>query len=918
MTRPAGAGRAAGLAALLALASATATPARDEKLGAPGAARQIEQAEDLLAVSGGDLTVAAAEGALAAARREHNEAFEITALALLGAAQSSRGDGPEAEASFGAAESLAEASGDSAARAGVLVQRSRLAWVHADYRSAAADAERALVFAEGAGDHGLEAEALLALGRIEAKRGAYSAAEARLHRALALAELAGDRRRAARAHEELSYTALDRRLFAAALEQAAAALAIHERLASAAGRSRALERLAVIFLFQGDPEDALAAAGRALAAAEGPGGNIASAALAHQARANAFRQLGRHDEARAGLERALVLRREIGDPHEEAWLLARLGQLAAELDQPAEALGRYRAALEIWTKLEEWRPAAWYLIEAARASQRLEETERARELYRSAIELAERIELPYRSLALGGLARLEADAGERAAALLDGRRAVEAAQGTENLAMIWMALADLAEVELAFDLQLSALDHLRGALTAIEALRAESVPSDRAKRAESEDRQRVFARTVGLLFDLGQHAEALEIAERAKARASLDLFASAGSSASPAIAAELSRVAAQTVPSPRAAAVPPMPLLVGEVRSRGLTAIEYFVAADRLFTWVIGADGGLRAVATPLAPGSLETLVRLARQGAAQGQAFAELHRLLIEPIAAWLPREPSRTVLVVPHGRLFLLPFAALLDGNGHPLIESHALAYTPSLALLAWTGRKSGARDPAALALVVGNPAFARSPDGGEILPPLPEAEAEEREVVAHLGRPADLLLGGAASESAVRERAEAAPLIHLATHGVFDEIDPVASRLALARGGRGGAEDDGRWTVAEIQQDRLTADLVTLSGCDTGLGKLSDDGVLGLSRAFLVAGARSVLVSLWRVSDIAARFQMERFYAALAANGGDRAAALRRAQLESLAALRTGSLGASAGAHLPATPANWAPFVLLGEPR
>ena len=315
-----------------------------------------------------------------------------------------------------------------------------------------------------------------------------------------------------------------------------------------------------------------------------------------------------------------------------------------------EALRHYREALEIWTGLEEWRPAAWYLIEAARASERLAQIDRARELYRAAIELAERIELPYRSIALGGLARLEARAGERAAALLDGRRAVEAAYGTDNLAMIWGALYDLAEVELAFDLQESALDHLRAALAAIEALRAESVPSDRAKRAESEERQRVFARTVGLLFDLGLQAEALEVAERAKARASLDLFASTGAREAPEIAAELERTAAEAVPSSRAAMVPPAPLLIGEVRARGVTAVEYFVGEGRLFAWVIGADGSLRCVARPLAPGELETRVRAARGEEGRTEALTALHRLLIAPIAAWLPAEPSRTVLIVPH----------------------------------------------------------------------------------------------------------------------------------------------------------------------------------------------------------------------------------------------------------------------------
>ncbi len=922
-------GCAIGLAVLLAPGTLTGTQESASDSAATEAARAIEKAEDLLAVSGGDLTVVAARTALAAARREQDRASEVTALALLGAALASRGDAPGAESAFAAAEILAGEVGDPAAQAMVLVYRSRVFWVRADYRHAAAAAERALVFAESAGDRGLETEALLALGRIEAKRGAYDAAEARLQRALGLAELGDDLRRAARAHEDLSYVDLDQRLLAAALEQASAALALHERLGSAAGRARALERLAVIFLFQGDSEDALAAAERSLAAAEGPGGNVAAAALALQVRANALRRLGRHDEARADFERALAIRRAIGDPREEAWLLARLGQLAAELDRPQEALGRYRQALGIWTNLEEWRPAAWYLIESARASERLQETARARELYRAAIELAERIELPYRSVALGGLARLEAREGERAAALLDGRRAVGAAHGTDNLAMIWAALYDLAEVELAFDLKESALEHLRAALAAIEALRAESIPSDRAKRAESEERQRVFARAVGLLFDLDLKAEALEVAERAKARASLDLFASAGTREKSAIASDLGRAAAESVPSPEAAPIPPMALIIGAVRARAVTAVEYFVGDGRLFTWVIGADGGLNCVARPLAPGALETHVRAARGEEGRSEALTSLYRLLIEPIAEWLPIAPSRTVLIVPHDRLFLLSFAALIDGGGRHLVESHALAYTPSLAMLAWTGRERSRSGAASPTLVVGNPGPAGIRAGASAhstllslpplapLPALPEAELEARAVVAALGRRSELLLGAAADEATVRRRAAGAPILHLAAHGVVDAVDPMRSGVVLAPG-EGLAAGDGRWTLREIQADRFNADLVTISACESGLGPISADGVLGLSRAFLVAGARSVLVSLWRVADIPTRFQMERFYQVLADNGGDRAAALREAQLATLRALRAGDLRAPSGRPLPESPAFWAPFVLLGEPH
>ena len=932
----------AGLAA--ALLAAAPPPAYHEGAASKPrgeALRLVEDAEDLLFVSGGNLTLAASRAARRASRAEGDTGAEVAALAVLAAALANHGDRDAAAETFAQAEALAASAGP-IPEATVLLWRARVDWLRADYGRALTAAERGLALGEQAGDRGLQAAALVVLGQIDVKRGAYEAAVGRYARAASLAAVAGDRRREAWALEGLAFVDLDRGHFASSLDHLTTAIELHRRLRNVAGQARVLERLAVLYLFQGNFEDALAAATRSLALAEGPGGNVASAALARQARGNAMRRLGRYEDARRELELALALRREIGDPREEAWLLARLGTLESELERPAEALARYREALALWTRLGELRAPVWYLVEAARASEGLGDTAAARELFRAAIEVAERIELPYRSVALGGLARLEARAGERSAALLDGRRAVEAAHATGNLAMTWGALFDLAEVELAFGMRLEAVDHLRAALAAIEALRAESVPSDRAKRAESADRQRVFARTVGLLYDLGLTAEALEVAERSRARASLDLFASAGARDARAIAAELAGSGAEAVPSSRSAPVPAVPLLIGEVRSRGLVAIEYFVGEGRLFAWVIAADGSLHAAATPLVAGELESRVRAARQGlglvgalregpalptsrqATEGgggsepaAALAALYRLLIEPLARWLPSEPGRTVTIVPHDRLFLLSFAALRDPGGRYLVERHALSYSPSLALLAWTGRPRAAATARQPALVVGNPAMPTLPGATQRLASLPGAELEARAVAAELGPRTVVLVGAAAGEAEVRRRATNAPLVHLATHGQLDEGEPLASLVALAPDAA-PAVGDGRWTVAEIQEETLAADLVTLSACDTGLGRLSSDGVLGLSRAFLVAGARSVVVSLWRVADVATRFQMTRFYAALGANGGDRASALRQAQLETLAALRAGTLVAPSGRPIAESPAYWAPFVLVGEPR
>lgn len=190
-------------------------------------------------------------------------------------------------------------------------------------------------------------------------------------------------------------------------------------------------------------------------------------------------------------------------------------------------------------------------------------------------------------------------------------------------------------------------------------------------------------------------------------------------------------------------------------------------------------------------------------------------------------------------------------------------------------------------------------------------------------------ELLRGKAAREDRVRALAPRFDIVHLATHGVVRDDEPFESWLLLA-----GAEAtpgapasppgsaavgqccDGRWTAREIAAERLNARLVVLSACNTGLGKITGDGVVGLSRAFLVAGARSLVVSLWRVSDVVASFQIEAFYRALRSGNGGTAAALREAQLATREALQDGRLRGDDGRALPDHPALWAPFVVVGE--
>jgi CHAT domain-containing protein len=246
--------------------------------------------------------------------------------------------------------------------------------------------------------------------------------------------------------------------------------------------------------------------------------------------------------------------------------------------------------------------------------------------------------------------------------------------------------------------------------------------------------------------------------------------------------------------------------------------------------------------------------------------------------------------VVVVPDGVLGLVPFALLSTGGGAP--TRYAFRHAPSLAGLAEAEARphqlTGAKARGAAVLVVADPSMpvvAVTADRREALPPLAGARREGEWVAARFGAP--LLAGATATETVVRASMASAPLIHLATHGFAYGTDARArdSFIALAPDG----SNDGLLTVGELLDDpalRLQAELVVLSACQTGLGNLRRaEGIVGLQRAFLAKGARSVLVSLWSVDDAATRLLMERFYTHWLddADHPTKAHALRRAQTD-----------------------------------
>lgn len=315
------------------------------------------------------------------------------------------------------------------------------------------------------------------------------------------------------------------------------------------------------------------------------------------------------------------------------------------------------------------------------------------------------------------------------------------------------------------------------------------------------------------------------------------------------------------------------PVTAAEIQallSPGSVLVEYLVSRRDLVIWVL--DGtSLQARRVPRDRDALVAELRDFRAAIAsrapleQIEARAQaLYQTLIGPIE---PLIRGQRLIIVPHDVLHYLPFSALRSSDGRWLVEEHTITTVPSASVLRFLVDKGAQASDRVLA--VGNP------DLGPALT-LPWAEREVRALGERYPASSTVLVRADASESRVKQQAGQAGLLHFAVHGELNETDPMASALLLEPGNG----EDGRLEVREILSTELSARLVVLSACETGLGKLSrGDELVGLQRAFLYAGTPAVVTTLWKVDDRSSFLLMRRFYQELEAKGP--AQALRAAQ-------------------------------------
>ncbi len=747
---------------------------------------------------------------------------------------------------------------------------------------AAGSLRRALARFEAAGEDRRAGNTLHSLGGIAQRRGATHEAIASYARALSLHRATAERWSEAATLVDLgdAFTSLGEAEEAlACFEQA---LALWRELGARREEGLTLSSQGWVYFSFGEPGAALELFLQALPGLRERGERGPLAVVL--SRVGAARTALGDPGAVADLEEALTLQRQAGDRREEGVMLAYLGFAHRRLGHLEEAGLCYRQALALASELGDRRAEGTVLVNLGWLADARGEPAEAARLFRLALPLA-------------------AATGER---------------GSESSARLGLgrALARSGDLD-------GARESLELAVQGIEAQREEPLSAG-LRMSYQASRQSYYEELIGLLMDLdrrrpgrGHDRAALAVAERARARSLLDTLAETGGGA-PA-GRRRTEVQTRLAHPGYAALATPRPLSVEELQSEVLDddtlLLEYALGAERSFLWAV-TPTIVRSFELP-GRAEIEALAREAhtllaashRRAARAGAelATAELSRLLLAPAAQLLAGRHAggKRLLVVPDGALHYLPFAALPEPGGTaPLLAAHEIVTLPSASSLALLRRELGLRPPAPAALAMfADPVF------GPDLPRLAFSRQEAAAVLALVPRGQALVaLGPEANlDTALSGALGRYRLLHFATHGVLDGEHPERTGLVLSQVDREGRPRPGFLGPPEIAGLRLNADLVVLSACQTALGKeVRGEGLVGLTRSFMAAGAERVLVSLWRVDDRATAELMEGFYRALLTEGKPAAAALRQAQAE----LR----------QVPAwgSPSYWAGFVLQGDWR
>ena len=761
------------------------------------------------------------------------------------------------------------------------------------------------------------ADALRGLGQLELRRGDYRAAVVTLREATTILDRTGPE---------------------------ADALATRGELASALAATGELQRAS----------DELREALRRADSSQVPPGVHAGLLLRHADLATRLNDFADADRLYA---RAELLYRRAADAAGEAEARQGRGALLLERDDHVQAQTALEGALRVQQSVGDIRGAALTRLWLGHAALERGDTASARrQTARAAFELEHLGDPVALAAAIGERAAVEAAVGLPAAAESLYRAGLRHVRGRVAPEVTWRLHAGLALARRSQGFADDAVRELRSAIAGIEAS-SRSIATAERRSGFLADKWEVHAQLAFTEISRGRVDAAFDASERLRAREMLELLARGRLAAPRDTADELiareqdlrrriseltrelegvgsERTALRGPDASRATEVTREALtraqdeyvdLLAELREEapaheglvvprtatwreiarrlgsGEALVEYLVSDSGSVAFIVTRDT-VAAVDLGVAQREIARLIEFARgtlepdesrrTGSLWRGPLRQLHRYLIAPIEESGVLTGTTRLVIVAHAELHYLPFAALIGADGRVLVQRYELAVAPSASVWVTLGRRTPPKAGAGVLAVAPRP---------DALP----ASLREVEAVGRLAGPgARVLMGDEATELAFRREAPRRRVLHLATLGVLNKHNPLFSFIELVPGGA----HDGRLEVHEVFGLTLAADLVVLSACQTGLGSgaLADvptgDDWVGLTRAFLHAGAARVVATLWPVDDWATAALMERFYEALASDD-DPVRALARAQR------------AVRDARATADPFYWAGFVIVG---
>jgi len=633
---------------------------------------------------------------------------------------------------------------------------------------------------------------------------------------------------------------------------------------------------------------------------------------------NTYQSLGNYAKAIECHQQSLAIRQEIRDRFAVGISLNNLGNVYHSQGDYHKAIDYYQQSLAIAREISDRSGEGCYLGNLGSAYKFLGDYPKAIDYHQQSLRIKQEIgDRNGQGISLHNLGNAYFSMGDYSTAIDYQQQSLATAREIGDRLGEWLSLNDLGKVFLKTNQLVDAEEKFRAALEICETLRSSLVNSDH-QVSLFETQVNTYRLLQKVLVAQDKYDIALEIAEQGRTRIFVELLRERSSKPD-----EVTEIANQgsAATSKRAGQI---------AQEQNATIVEYSIVEDDIYCWVISPTGNItfrRANLKPLQVQNktltdLDDIILKARvsigvderdqQGKkiqcelnelidAHGRypLLQLLYQILISPIADLLPPDPHTPLIIIPHYGLFLVPFSALQDANNRYFIEQHTLLTAPSIEILELTHQRQQSLSRVnQSALVIGDPSidaqFTQPPYN---LKPIPAAK-EAAEAIATLLQ-TQAITGKMATKARILNQMKTASLIHISAHGLLDDFhnSGIPGTIILAPDNT----DNGALNAAEIISLTLNAEFVVLSACSTGKGEITGDGIIGLSRCFILAGVPSLIVSLWDMGALSAKIVMTEFYQNLA-QGGDKATALRRAILKAKEVFYC--------------PADWAAFTLIGE--